>query len=153
MQMMPKATKILELAQVIAKERGPTFFERLGPGKDKGNGSTKSFMEELGLRVRNEIGADLAEACICGANKLSVDFFVAHEGTIIEIELGARNPHTNFERDIFKALLARDTGFRVDRLIIVGKPGTLKRLRTPDAKAIANWVTKHQGLEIDVFDL
>jgi hypothetical protein len=151
MEMSATTARILELANAIAKERGLIFFDRLGPGK--GNDSTTSFMQELHTRVRAELGAGLGEICLCGTNKLCVDFYIRHERTIIEIELGARNPHTNFERDIFKGLLAKDEGCEIDYLIIIGKPGTVKRLQMPDARAIANWVQKHHSIGIQIYDL
>lgn len=151
--MNPKTAEILSIANAIAKELGTAFFNRLGPGRDKGNGSTKAFMNELHNRVSRDVESGLGELCICGNNKLCVDFYVKEEKTIIEIELSAGNPHTNFERDIFKGLLAKESGFEVDRLVVIGKPGTSKRLQRPDAKAITNWVRENHHIQIEVYEL
>jgi len=152
--MKPKAAHILKLAQEIADELGSAFFERLGPGKEKGNGATTAFMETLRSRVRAQVGERLDEKCICGnGTKLCVDYYLPDEATIIEVELGARNPHTNFERDIFKGLLAQEAGYRVDELVILGKPGSVKRLQMPDATAIRAWAKKHHKLDVVVREL
>jgi hypothetical protein len=60
---------------------------------------------------------------------------------------------TEFEKDIFKAILAKDGGKEVKRLILVGKHGGVKRLAGAGPKAIIGWVARTQGIEVHIKDL
>jgi hypothetical protein len=49
--------------------------------------------------------------------------------------------------------MAKDTGAAVNRLVFVSKPGAIKRLNQPGAKAIAAWAERHHGLAIELREL
>lgn len=151
--MKSSVNTIIDLAQVVARERGASFFAKLGPGKEKGNGVTDAFMHTLRQLVRENIGEGFDERRICGNTKFSVDFYIPNEMAVVEIELSARNPHTNFERDVFKCLLATDAGNPVEKLVILGKPGTLKRLSMPDHLAIRAWLKRNHKIEVEVAEI
>ncbi len=70
------------------------------------------------------------------------------EATILEIALGLRNLLGEFERDVLRAVRARDAGFRVSKLVILAKPGVLD----PWYRPICEWA-KGRGLEVLVFEL
>ena len=110
-------------------------------------------MHALRQRVRENLGEGFDEKRICGETKFSVDFYIPNERAVVEIELSARNPHTNFERDVFKCLLATDAGNSVEKLVILGKPGTVKRLSMPDHLAIREWLKRNHGIEVEVVEL
>ena len=147
---MRKADELFRVAQALANKRAK-FTSVKGPGV--GDKHTNSFMEELRDRAAKAFGSDHSEQKICGPNGFRVDFYFPDEQTIVEVALGLRNPLSEYERDIIKALMARRGGHRVSRLVFVSKPGARKRLEQPGAKAIATWAKQKHRLEIVVWEL
>ena len=147
------AEELIDLAQVIAC-RTPGFLDRKGPGKDKGNGATDAFLMELNCAVRERwpTACVQQERALTGA-KYSFDFFIPSEQTAVEIALSLRNVVTEFEKDIFKAILAKDGGKEVKRLILVGKHGAIKRLSGAGPRAIIAWAARTQLIEVHIKDL
>ncbi|PYS45406.1 MAG: hypothetical protein DMF71_00165 [Acidobacteria bacterium] len=147
---MQKTEKIFILAQTLADER-PYFFDIKGPSL--GDHDTSSFMKELRSRALRAFNEDYAEKKICGENNLCVDYYFRDEATIIEVALGLRNPTSEYERDILKAIMAKNSGFPVRHLLFISKPGALKRLAQPGAGAIAAWAAEEQGIKIEVREI
>ena len=147
---MTKTETILRLAQEVADSL-PEMFAVKGPGA--GNMFTNRYMDLLNERVRNELGAQYVEQCISGDTKQSVDFFIPEEQTIIEVELSLYNVHTNLDRDIFKALLAVDSGHKVQTLLLIGKEPAKQRHTQPASVALIEWVSKHHNLKIVIEDI
>jgi hypothetical protein len=138
------------LAQGIAI-RMPRFFETKGAGD--GDRATALFMSRLRKAAEGSFGRDYSEAQVCGKAKLGFDFYFRDEETIVEVALGLRNPSSEFERDIFKCLLAIGEGLPVKRLLFLAKPGAVSRQNSPGQKAIAEYVRRHHGLQIEVLEL
>jgi len=151
--MSSKIEQILSILNEVALSLGDSFLQRLGPGKDAGNGATNQFMAKVNTEVASRVGHNLAERRICGETNFSVDFYVPEQATVIEVELSARNPHANLERDLFKTFLANRAGNKVRRLVLVGKPGTLKRFALPDLRAIAAWSKENQDIQLEVVEI
>ena len=145
--MMKKTEKLFCLAQALADER-PHFFEIKGPSI--GDHDTSSFMKELESCALRTFKTNYAEQTICGNNRLCVDYYFPDEETIIEIALGLRNPTSEYERDILKAIMAKDSGKTVSQLTFISKPGASKRLAQPGAKAIAEWAKRIHGIKIEI---
>jgi hypothetical protein len=141
---------IVRLAQVVAAER-PTFFEVRGPGA--GNRETNAFMAELRSRVETNLGPDYAEQRICGNNGFAIDFYIQSEATIIEVALGLKNPNSEFERDILKAIMAQEQGYPVEQLVFVSKPGGTRRAHRAGAQAIISWLKENQNIVVDIHEL
>lgn len=66
--------------------------------------------------------------------------------------MSLRNPLSEYERDIFKALLAREAGFKVDKLYFFSKPGAVARCRQRGHSAIKKWAHETHNLEIYVLE-
>lgn len=147
---MTLTDQILALAQRLADVR-PTFFTKKGPGA--GDDDTNAYMRELRAAVKKATGKDYAEQRICGDNNLTVDYYVEEEQTVIEIALSLRNPNCEFERDILKVLMAQEAGIPVKRLVLLAKPGGVKRAAQPSSQAMITWAARNHGLEIIVRDL
>src|SRR5258708_468007 len=98
----------------------PTFFDIQGPSV--GDKATATFMRELPTRCAAAFDTDFAQQRICGPNGLTVGYYFPDEGTVGEAALSLRNPASEFERDILKAIMARDAGQRVRRLVFITKP-------------------------------
>lgn len=105
---MTNAQQLLRLAQRLAWRHLGFFVKGKGPGR--GNHATNAFMADLRRAAEARFGPGLAERRICGSNDYCVDFYFEGEGTIVEVALGLPNPHTEYERDVVKAVLAKDSG-------------------------------------------
>lgn len=146
----PVTAAIVAAAKELASER-PTLFTTKGPGA--GDRDTAAYMTELRRRLRDRLTHDYAEQTICGESKLCVDYYVPSEATVIEVALSLRNPQSEFERDILKALMAKDAGYAVDFLLFVSKPGAIKRHSQPSSKSLLNWLARAHGISVEVVEL
>jgi hypothetical protein len=144
------ASQLFSLAQALALER-PGFFEIKGPSV--GDRDTAAFMQELRRRAVATFGHDFAEQKICGPNGLCVDYYFPDEATIVEIAMGLRNPNSEFERDILKAIMAQDAGQAVQHLVFIAKPGATKKCGQPSSRAIIDWAGRAHGLIVEVHEL
>ena len=150
MELGEKALRLILLAQKFA-EATPDFLETKGPGV--GDRATAEFMERLRRNAKEMFCADYSEATICGNNGFSIDFYFEEEKTAVEFAFSLDKPMNEFERDVFKCLLADDEGHPVRKLVLVGKPGAVARLTAPAPKCISNWVSRMHALEIEILEL
>ena len=127
------------------------FFNVKGPGA--GNKATNAFMSALRARAREAFGADFAERRICGDSGLCVDYYFPREATIVEIALGLRNPKTEFEKDILKAIMAQEASNQVTRLLFISKPGAIKKCTQPGRRDIIEWARTKHRLAVEVREL
>ncbi len=148
---MAKAEQLLRLAQRLTSSHAGFFVRGKGPGR--GNHATNAFMADLRRAAEARFGPGHAERKICGSNDYSVDFYFEDEGTIVEVALGLPNPHTEFERDVVKATLAKDAGFHVKRLFFISKPGARKKCQQPGRAAVAHWARKRCGITVEIHEL
>lgn len=146
---MNKVEQLVQLAQKITDEN-VSFFEVAGPGA--GDRRTIAFMRELRHRANDAFKRDYSERKICGDNNLAVDFFIPEESTIVEVALSLRNPNTEFERDVLKALMAREAGHPVAQLVLLAKPGAIKRHAQPSSRAITAWAERNHGIRIEILE-
>jgi hypothetical protein len=144
------ADRLLDLAQALVAEHAD-FFRVKGPGP--GDHATNAFMRDLRALANREFGEDHAEQRICGDNAFCVDYYFPSEGTVVEVALGLPKPTTEFERDILKAVMAKDAGYAVDRLCFISKPGAQKKCAQPGRTAIVNWVRERHGIDVVVREL
>jgi hypothetical protein len=147
---MSKVEDLLLLAQRIADQR-PDFLQVKGPGI--GDKDTASFVRELRAAAINTFGKDYAEQRICGENNLSVDFYFPGEASIVEVALTLRFPQSEFEKDVLKAIIAKERGANVEHLVFLSKPGALKRHKQPGSRAIQDWAQRNHGLAITIYEL
>ncbi len=71
----------------------------------------------------------------------------------MEFAFSLEKPISEFERDVFKRLLAQEAGHPVRKLLLVSKPGGEARTASPGPKAIKEWVLRKYGLQVDVREL
>jgi hypothetical protein len=147
---MDKTSELLKIARDIATDT-PEFHTIKGPGK--GDHATKDFMLTLREIANTAFGKDYSEKKISGDTKFTVDFWFPEEMTVVEFALTLRNAASEFHKDIFKVLLAVDSGINVKRLIFISKPGAAKRHKEPASKAITNWLSKHYDIKLDIIEL
>lgn len=149
---LPEAVaRLFLLAQGLA-EQTPSFFDVKGPGA--GDRAALEFMETL----RKIAGEMFGPSCkhehkVCAGAGFALDFYFTDEATAVEIALSLDKPVSEYERDIFKCLLAKDEGHAVTRLLFITKPGSLKRNNAPGPRAIASWVKEKFDLEIQILEM
>ena len=150
---MPIAEELFALAQRVASET-PGFQERLGPGRARGNGATNRYLAALNAAVteRWPTQCQLQESV---ANDLgySFDYFIPQERTAVEIALSLRNIVTEYEKDVFKAILAKQHGKEITKLVLIGKAGSVGRQSQPGPLAIREWVRQNCGIEVEVKEI
>ena len=134
-----RPARLCALAQRIA-EQMPDFFERKGPGK--GDHATAALVRSLHEAARGLFGSDFSEKLACTSAGFRFDFFFPEEAVAVEFAFGLHNPNSEFERDIFKCMLAIEDGCSVKKLMLIGKPGAIARLSAPAPKAIVAFVGK-----------
>lgn len=147
---MSKAKILFTLARDLALAT-EGFFDTKGPGK--GNHSTNNFIAKLGELATREFGEDFSERNICGENSLAVDFYFPDEATIVEIALGIRNPNTEYEKDILKAVMSKRLDNNVNKLVLIAKPGGQKKCNQPGRLAVKKWLGDVYSIELEVWDL
>lgn len=144
---MGKVAQLVTLAQNLASE-WPRFYEKLGA--DIGDRATHAYMVELSRRAFRDLNEDYSQKRISGGNGLSVDFYFPDEATVVEVAMSLRNPSSEFERDILKAIMAQGADNPVTRLLFLTKPGGCARVSSPSARAIIAWAQQAHGLTVDV---
>jgi hypothetical protein len=145
-----KAERLLLIAQTIA-EGTPNFFLAIGEGA--GNLRSNAFMTELRSRAKSTFGCDYSEAKLCGDNKLAVDFYFPEEETVVEVAGMLSAPNSEYEKDIFKCLLAQEKGTTIHKLVFLAKPGAAKAQNQPGRAAIARFVRTRFNIQIIVEEL
>ena len=145
-----KALRLLALARDVASADA-SFDSVLGPGA--GDRRTHGFMLQLRDRARVEFNADYAERKICGETSLAVDYYFPDEGTIVEVALGLPNPGSEFEKDVLKAIMAKELGNNVRRLVFVSRPGAKKKCAQPGRAAVMQWAFDKHNIAIEVLEL
>ena len=143
-------SRLILLAQKFA-EATPDFFATKGPGA--GDRATNEFMQKLNSNATSIFGKVYTAPKICGETNFAPDFYFPEEQTVVEFAFSLDKPISEYERDIFKCLLAKDNGFPVRSLLLVCKPGGQRRLSAPGPKAISDWAARHCALDVLVWDL
>ena len=145
-----KAERLFLIAQAIVEDT-PDFFAAIGQGA--GNLRSNAFMEKLRGQAKAALGRDYSEAKLCGDTKLAFDFFFPEEKTVVEIAGMLSAPNSEYEKDIFKCLLAQEAGATIHKLVFIAKPGAAKVQNQPGRMAIARFVLAHFELQITVEEL
>ena len=146
---LPRVAKLFLLAQKIAWQT-PDFFQKKGPGH--GDRASAIFMERLRQIAQSTFACDLSERRACKSANYRFDFYFPEEKTAVEFAFGLSNPLSEYERDIFKCLLAQDEGLPVERLVLIGKPGALVKQGAHGPVTIAKFVERSFGLKVDVIE-
>ena len=145
-----KPERLYFLAQGIA-ERTPRFFETKGPGM--GDRASLEYMRNLRTAALGLFGKDFSEIRVSKGVAFAIDFVFLDECTAVEVALGLHNSLTEYERDIFKCLLAQQAGQQIRRLIFIAKPGGIAKQMAPGPKAIAQLVASKFGLQVEILEL
>ena len=147
---MSKAERIFHLAQEGADVYHMFKLRRAGAGtlfvNEVINHLKSLVVHELGTAVINQFLGKKE-------NGQSVDFWLEDEQTLIEMEFDILSSPPVLEKEIFKALLAKDAGTNVQHLILIGDPGSFVISQTPRPKSIIAWVEKHHQIRVQIWEL
>jgi len=148
-QAMTKAEHIFQLAQDDADAYRMFALRRAGAATPFVN----EVINHLKFLVGQKLGAEVVNQSLNQASLQTVDFWLENEHTIMEVEFNILSSPPVLEREIFKALLAKDAGKDVRRIILIGDPGSVVLLHTPIAAAIINWAERHHQIQVQVWEL
>jgi len=119
-----------------------------------GDKACAAYLNKLNIRAEKRFGKQCCQQeSVCDGTKLTFDFYFPDEKTAVEIALSLGNPQTEFERDIFKAILANDGGKPVAKLVLIGRSGSVKRHNRGDSLAIVKLVKAHHNIDVEVREL
>jgi hypothetical protein len=145
-----KAMTLYLLAVGLAN-RTPDFYKVKNAGL--GDRASNEFMKSLRQLAKSAFGLDFSEKKVCKDTKHAFDFYIPEEASVVEIALSLHNPASEYEKDIFKCLLAREEGLEVKSLLFVAKPGAMVRHDAAGSKSIRELVWKHFAVWVDILEL
>jgi hypothetical protein len=146
---MTKAGRIFELAQGVAFSYDLLNARRAGSGDTY----TREVIDHLKFVVQEEFGSGVTNQFLSKVHRESVDFWLKEEQTILEVEFSLLGLAPVLEREVFKALLAKDAGHKVRHLILIGDPGSIRRFQAPNPRSIMEWVERQHQIAVEVWDL
>jgi hypothetical protein len=146
---MDKAERIFQLAQQGADAYGMYKARRAGGGTPY----ISEVINHLKFLVVQEFGAEAVDQFLGKESHQSVDFWLEDEQTIVEMEFDVFSSPPVLEKEIFKALLAKDAGKDVRHPILIGDPGSALLSRAPTPSSIIDWVARHHQIKVRVWEL
>ncbi len=146
---MSKAERIFQLAQEVV-----AAYDLLNARRaNSGDLYTREVIDHLKFLVMEEFGPGAANQFLSKANRQSVDFWIENEQTIVELEYSLGNSDPLLEKEVFKALLAKEAGHDVRHLILIGDPGSVRRWQTPTPRSVMAWVERHHEIRVQLWEL
>ncbi|SRR6266849_454664 len=147
--MSPQAQQIIAIVQRAATQHNA--FVAVGPGA--GNAVTNLVMRQANQEIAALFADAVIEQAFLEGVRQNVDYYLAGTREVIEVELSLSNPYPCLEKDSLKILLARDSGHKIDRLILVGDRGCAQRMAAPAPQAIIEYLDRCHGLQVEVHEL
>ena len=142
---------MLYMLAINLANRTPDFYKIKNAGP--GNLASNQFMKNLRQLAKNHFGSDFSEKKVCKDTRHAFDFYIPDEGSVIEIALSLHNPGSEYEKDIFKCLLAKEDGLSINSVLFIAKPGAMLRHEAAGSKRIRELVLKHFGVWVDILEL
>jgi hypothetical protein len=145
-----KAMMLYMLAIKLANGT-PDFYKVKNAGF--GDHASNVFMKNLRQLAMNTFGSDFSEKRACKDTKHAFDFYIPDEGSVVEIALSLHNPASEYEKDIFKCILAKEDGLTVNSLLFITKPRAMLRHEAAGSRRIRELVMKRFGIWVDILEL
>ena len=146
---LSKAERIFQLAQDGADAYHMFKARRAGAGSPYVN----EVINHLKFLVVQEFGAGAVNQFLSKETRQSVDFWLEDEQTMIEMEFNILSSPPVLEKEVFKALLAKDAGNDVRHLILIGDPGSALLVQAPTPASIINWVERRHQIRVQIWEL
>jgi hypothetical protein len=144
-----KAQRIFQLAQEGADTYRMFKLRRAGAGTLFVN----EVINHLKFLVSQELGSNVVNQFLSKANRQAVDFWLEDEHTIVEMEFNILTSPPVLEKEVFIALLAKDAGKDVRKLILIGDPGAALLSHAPTPASIIEWVARQHQICVQIWDL
>lgn len=146
---MRNAKRIYQWAQEVT-----WAYDFFGARKQgSGTAYTKEVIDALDYLVMEEMGAGIVNQFLCKESRQMVDFWLPDEHAIVELELNLAGATPLLEKEVVKALLAKDAGQDVRHLILIGDPGSVQRHQSSTAKAVMHWVERQHQIRVEIWEL
>ncbi len=145
---MDECQRIFEIAQRVAKR-----FPEVSQGSAITPRQRAEFIRRLEKEVQKELRGVLIEEPLSSFSRATFNFYLPSTSTAVEIALPLWESDSEFERDLFKCLLASDEGKPVDRLVFIGCKGTKITSELPCRQAILRYVLDKYGLAVSMMEL
>jgi hypothetical protein len=110
-------------------------------------------INHLKFLVAQEFGSGVVNQFLSKANRQTVDFWLEDEHTIVEVEFNILTLPPILEKEVFKALLAKDAGIDVRQLVLIGDPGAALLSHAPTPASIIEWVARQHQIRVQIWDL
>ena len=146
---MNKAQRIFQLAQEGADAYSMFKARRAGAGTPYVN----EVINHLKFLAAQEFGPGVVNQFLSKENRQSVDFWLEQEQTMIEMEFNIFSSPPVLEKEVFKALLAKDAGNDVRHLILIGDPGSGLLAQAPTPLSIISWVERRHQIRVQIWEL
>ena len=146
---MSKAERIFQLAQEGADAYHMFKLRRAGAGTRFVN----EVINHLKSLVAQELGTEAVNRFLSKESGQSVDFWLEDEQTIMEMEFSIFSSPPVLEKEVFKALLAKDAGKDVRHLILIGDPGSVLLSQAPTPTSVIDWVERHHQIRVQMWEL
>jgi hypothetical protein len=146
---MEIAKRIFQLAQETAESYDLFNARRMGSGEIY----MREVVDQLKCLVVEEFGPGVANRFSSRESRLSVDFWIEAEQTIIVLEFGMLSSWPLLEKEAFKALLAQDGGKEVRNLVLIGDPGSVRRHQSPAVQAVMEWLERKHEIRVQIWEL
>jgi hypothetical protein len=146
---MSKAERIFQLAQEGADAYRMFQARRAGAGSPYVN----EVINHLKFLVVQEFGSGTVNQFLSEENRQAVDFWLADEQTIMEVEFDILSSPPVLEKEVFKALLAKDAGKDVRHLILIGDPGSVLLSQAPTPVSVIDWVERRHQIRVQIWEL
>ena len=146
---MSKAERIFQLAQDGADAYHMFKARRTGAGTPYVN----EVINHLKFLVVQEFGTGTVNQFLSKENRQSVDFWLEDEQTVIEMEFNILSSPPVLEKEVFKALLAKDAGNDVRHLILIGDPGSGLLAQAPTPMSVIKWVEQRHQIRVQIWEL
>src|SRR6267142_4802407 len=97
--------------------------------------------------------AGVANQFLSRESRLSVDFWIEAEQTIIVPEFSMLSSSPLLEKEAFEALLTKGAGKDVRNIVLIGDPGSARRHQSPAAWAIIDWLERKYEIRVQIWEL
>ena len=146
---MSKAKRIFQLAQEDADAYHMFKLRRAGAGTPFVN----EVINHLKSLVAQEFGTETVNQFLNKESGQSVDFWLEDEQTIMEMEFSIFSLPPVLEKQVLKALLAKDAGKDVQHLILIGDPDSVLLSQAPTPISIVEWVERRHQIRVQTWEL
>lgn len=137
--------RLIDIAKNCARERQLL--------QNSGRSKKREFEIYLRDKIEEALDTDYSEKMLSKRCCYCVDYFIEEESAVIELELSSYGSNTNFERDCFKVIIAKDEGVDIKHFIMLGVQGTEKRHVEPGPSTIKQVMKDRFGVDVQVIDI